>query len=120
MPTYVARMGRPTTEMLTIMALTTLEEAAARCRHDVQPQTRGLAVAVAFLASVSRSTDRHFIDRFWRSLRNECQVMRSAEASASLNGIYEAVGRRREVEVMSAFEQAAREAYGAAPGSPAC
>ncbi len=58
------------------------------------------------------------IDRFWRALRNDSRVMRSAEASASLNGIYDAVGRRREIETMSAFERAAREVYGAAPGYP--
>ena len=115
---YPARMGHPTTEQLTTMALSALEESAALCRHKVQPQSRGIAVALAFLAYVSRSTDRHFFDRFWRALRTECQVQRSAEASAALNAIYEAVGRRREIEVMSAFERAARETYGAPPGYP--
>lgn len=111
-------MGRPTTEQLTTMALAALEEAAARCRHEQQPQARGIAVALAFLAYMSRSTNRHFFDRFWRALRTDCQVQRSAEASAALNAIYEAVGRRREIEVMSAFEQAARDVYGAPPGYP--
>lgn len=100
------------------MALSALEEAAARCRHKAQPQSRGIAVALAFLAHVSRSTDRYHFDRFWRALRTECRVQRPSDASAALNAIYDAVGRRREVEVMSAFEQAAREEYGAAPGYP--
>ena len=111
-------MGRPTTEQLTTMALSALEESAARCRHAVQPQSRGIAVALAFLAYVSRSTDRHFFDRFWRALRTECQVQRSAEASAALNAIYEAVGRRREIEVMSAFERLSQQEYGPRSGYP--
>lgn len=111
-------MGRPTTEQLTSMALAALEEAAALCRHEPQPQTRGIAVALAFLAFVSKSTDRYHFDRFWRTLRTDCRVQRGAEASASLNGIYEAVGRRREIEVISAFQRAATEVYGAAPGFP--
>jgi hypothetical protein len=100
------------------MALSALEEAAARCRHKVQPQSRGIAVALGFLAFVSRSTDRHFFDRFWQALRIECQVQRSAEASAALNAIYETVRRRREIEVMSAFERAAQQEYGPRLGSP--
>ena len=100
------------------MALAVLEEAAARCRHCIQPQTRGIAVALAYLAYASRSDDRHFFDRFWRALRNECRVMRSAEAFASLNAIYDALGRRRETETMSAFERAARDEYGPRPEFP--
>jgi len=100
------------------MAFAALEEVAARCRHEPQPQSRGIAVALAFLAYVSRSNDRYQFDRFWQALRRDCQVYRSAEASSSLNGIYEAVGRRRVLEVVSAFQQAAREHYGPAPGFP--
>lgn len=111
-------MGRPTTEQLTTMALAALEEVAARCRHEPQEQTRGIAVALAFLAYISKSTDRYHFDRFWRALRKECRVTRGAEASASLNGIYEAVGRSRELETISAFQRAASERYGPAPGFP--
>src|SRR4029453_14043490 len=111
-------MARPSTEQLTTMALAALEEVAARCRPEAQPQTRGIAVALAFLAYVSRSSDGYQFDRFWQALRRDCPVYRGAEASSSLNGIYEAVGRRRELEVVSAFQQAAREAYGPAPGYP--
>ena len=111
-------MSGPTTDQLTTMALFALEEVAARCRHEAQPQARGIAFALAFLAYVSRSSDRYHFDRFWQALRRDCQVYRAAEASSALNGIYEAVGRRRELEVISAFQQAAREAYGPAPGFP--
>jgi len=109
-------MGRPTTEQLTTMALAALEEAAARCRHEAQPQSRGIAVALGFLAHVSKSADRYHFDRFWRALRTECRVQRPSDASAALNGIYEAVGLRRETAVMTAFEQAAREEYGPRSG----
>lgn len=111
-------MGRPTTEQLTTMALAALEEVAARSRHAPQEQTRGIAVALAFLAHVAKSPDRYHFDRFWRTLRKDCRVTRGAEASASLNGIYEAVGRTREIEIISSFQLAASEAYGPAPGYP--
>ena len=100
------------------MALSALEEVAARCRNEPQPQARGIAVALALLAYVSKSSDRYHFDRFWRALRTECRDTRGAEASSALNGIYKAVGRRRELEVISAFQQAARESYGPAPGFP--
>ena len=79
---------------------------------------RGLAVALAFLAYMSRSSDRYQFDRFWQSLRRDFRTHRAAEASSSLNGIYEAVGRRRETKVMTAFEQAAQQEYGPLTGYP--
>ena len=105
-------MGRPTTEQLTSMALAALEEAAALCRHEPQPQTRGLALALAFLAHVSERSDRYQFDRFWRCLRIDCNTMRPAEAFSALNGIYEAVARTRELETISAFQRAAAMTYG--------
>lgn len=111
-------MGRPTTEQLTTMALAALEEAAAGCRHELQEQTRGIAVALAYLVYVSRTDDRSHYDGFWRALKLECRVTRGTYASAALEGIYRAVGRQREREVVTAFQQAAREQYGPAPGYP--
>ena len=100
------------------MALATLEEAAAYCRHEAQPQTRGIAMALAFLAHVSRSGDRSPFDDFWRTLRSECRVSRGTYASTALDGIYRAVGCQRERKVVTAFQKAAHERYGAAPGYP--
>jgi hypothetical protein len=90
------------------MALATLEEVAAHCRQGAQPQTRGLAMALAYLAHVAEPPDRSWFDRFWRCVKNNCHVTRPAEASASLNGIYIAVGRTRELSTISFYERAAR------------
>jgi hypothetical protein len=111
-------MGRPSTEQLVTMALAALEESAARCRHEPQEQTRGLAVALAYLAYVSSAPDRSPFDEFWRALRSECRVSRGTYASSALEGIYRAVGRIREREVVTAFQQAAHERYGPPPGYP--
>ena len=111
-------MGRPTTDQLITMALAALEEAAANCRHERQPQTRGIALALAFLAHVSQSADRYHFDRYWRALRIDCRVMRPAEASAALCGVYEALGRQRALQTISVFQQAATARYGPATGFP--
>ena len=111
-------MARPTSEQLTTMALAALEEVAARCRHEPQPQTRGIAVALAYLAHVCSVGDRSHFDDFWRALRVDCRVTRGTYASAALEGIYRAVERVREREVVTAFQIAAHEKYGPAPGYP--
>jgi hypothetical protein len=111
-------MGRPTIEKLQTMALAVLEEAAARCRHEPQSQTRGIALALACLAYFARPFDRYHFDRFWRALNDGCRVRRSAEASAALNGIYANLGRTREVKIMSAFELEADKVDGPPDGYP--
>ena len=111
-------MGRPTTDQLTTMALAALEQVAAQCRHGPQPQTRPIAVVLAYLAHVSRANERWPFDQIWRDMKADCRVMRTAQVSAALNAIYEALGRRREIEVMSAFEQEAAAAHGPPDGYP--
>lgn len=104
-----------TESQLTNMALAVLEQVAARSRHVPQRHTRGVALALAYLAYASRAQDRASFDGFWRAMRQECQKIRATNVSACLNGIYKALGRRREIQVMSAFEQEANELYGPAP-----
>lgn len=108
---YSDWMVRPTRDQITVIALAALEEVAASCRYGPQPQTRGLAVALAFLAHVAERSDRRWYDRFWRSLRIDCDIARPAEASAALNGIYNAVGRARDIGVISRFERSARATF---------
>lgn len=112
-------MARPTTEQLITMALATLEEVAALSRHHVQPQTRGVAFSLAYLAHVSPAKDRWFFDEFWRAMRCDCGVSRPARLNAALTAIHEALSRRREIEVVSAFQRAANEKHGAPAGYPA-
>jgi hypothetical protein len=111
-------MGRPTAGQLTTMALAALEQVAAQCRHRPQRQTRPIAVVLAYLAHVSRAQDRWPFDQIWRDMKDDCRVTRSAQVSAALNAIYEALERRREIEAMSAFEREAAETHGPAQGFP--
>lgn len=110
-------MGPPTEQLVT-MALAALEEVAARCWHERQDQTRGLGVALAYLAYVSRSADRSHFDNFWLALRLEYRISRGTYASAALEGIYRAAGRTRERQLVTAFQQAAHDLYGPPPGFP--
>lgn len=112
-------MGRPTTEQLTTMALAALEEVVALSRHYVQPQTRGVAFALAYLAHVSAAKDRWFFDDFWRAMLCDCRVSRPARLGAALTAIYNSLGRPRDIEVVSAFQRAANEKHGAPAGYPA-
>ena len=100
------------------MALAALEQVAAECRHEPQLQTRPIAVVLAYLAHVSRARDRWPFDQFWREMKDDCRVTRAAKVSAALNAIYEALGRRREIELMSAFEREAAESHGPPAGYP--
>lgn len=111
-------MGRPTTEQLTNKALAVLEEAAALSRHQAPAQTRGAALALAYLASVSAAPERWFFDEFWRAMRCDCWVARPARLNAALSAIYGAVGRRRGPDVVSAFQRAANAIHGAPEGFP--
>lgn len=111
-------MGRPTTEQLTNMALAVLEEVAALSRHQLPTQTRGVALALAYLAFVGAAPDRWFFDEFWRAMRCDCRVARPARINAALSAIYDAVGRRRELDVISAYQRAANATHGAPEGFP--
>lgn len=109
---HLSVMGRVDDARLINMALAVLEEVAARSRHTPQPQSRGVALALAYLAHASRAQDRWPFDNLWRSMKLDCRVHRAASISASLNAIYSALGRQRDVTVMSAFEREATELYG--------
>lgn len=89
------------------MALTVLEETASRSRHAPQPQTRGLALALALLASEARTKDRKPFDDFWRLLLLDDSNSRAALVGARLTEIYQAVGQDRAEAVRQAFEQMA-------------
>jgi len=105
-------MAQVTESQLTNMALAVLEQVAARSRHVPQQQSRGVALALAYLAHVARPRDRSAFDGLWRAMRTECRITRAAYISANLNRIYTALGRRRETAMMSAFEREANELYG--------
>ncbi len=111
-------MGAPTKDQLTKMALAVLEEAAALSRHHAPPQTRGVALALAFLARVSSADDRWPFDEFWRAMKSDCRVARPARLNAALSAIYEMLGVARDLAVISAFQRAANRLHGAPRGYP--
>ena len=84
-------------ERLVGMALSALEEVAAHCRHAPQRKTRSLALVLAYLASRKvPQAERHAFDQFWRSVATHYGVRRNAMVNAAINGIYLAVGIRRQ------------------------
>ena len=98
-------------ERLTEMALSALEEVAAHCRHAPQRQTRSLALVLAYLASRKLpQSDRYAFDQFWRSVATHYSITRNAMVNAAINGIYLAVGIRRQSTTV--FEDHARRELG--------
>jgi hypothetical protein len=99
---------RLTDHRLTDMALGALEEVAARCHHAPVPRSAALRLVLAFLAS-RQPCGRHAFDSFWRAVDHPRPQERWGCANAALNGIYGAVGRKRDTAVVSRYESAARE-----------
>ena len=84
-------------ERLTGMALSALEEVAARCRHAPQRKTRSLALVLAYLASRKLpQSERYAFDQFWRSVATHYSITRNAMVNAAINGIYLALGIHRQ------------------------
>lgn len=78
------------------MALAVLEEVVARAYFDAQPRTRGLALALAYLASQAPLTRREPFDRFWQTVSGKDMRGRTVMLNHSLEFIYERVGRERD------------------------
>jgi hypothetical protein len=94
------------------MALGALEEVAATCHHRPVPRSKALALVLAYLASRGRGV-RSPYDSFWRSVDHPRPQDRWSGANASLNGIYLAVGVKRDMAVVSIYEASARARSGA-------
>ena len=98
---------------LTEMALAALEEIAARCHLAPQPRSRSLALVLAYLASRRReAASRAAFDQFWRAIAKSETNTRWQSANGALNGIYLAVGEKRDLTITSIFEGEARAARG--------
>lgn len=98
-------------ERLLTIALDALEEAAATAHDGPVKRTWALRLVLAFLASRSRHSKpspRWPFDHYWQALAHHRQQDRWANVNAALNAIYVAVGRRRDVQRVSLFEQRAR------------
>jgi hypothetical protein len=93
------------------LALHALEEVAAAAHHGPVKRTWALRLALAFPASRSRHgrpPPRWPFDHFWQNVVHHREQDRWANVNAALNAIYIAVGRRRDVQRVSLFEQRAR------------
>lgn len=93
------------------LALDALEEAAAATHEGPVKRTWALRLVLAFLASRTRHSKpvpRWPFDHFWQNLVHHREQDRWANVNAALNAIYVAVGRRRDVERTSLFEQRAK------------
>ena len=100
-----------TEDSLVIIALDALEEAAASAHDGPVKRTWALRLVLAFLASRSRHgrrPPRWPFDHFWQNVVHHREQDRWANVNAALNAIYVAVGRRRDVQRTSLFEQRER------------
>lgn len=105
-------MARLVEEQLKAFALAALEEAAASAHDAPVKRTWALRLVLAYLASrASSRTDfeRWPFDEFWRSIANPDR-WRWQSVNAALNGIYRAIGERRDGERTTRFESSCRVA----------
>ena len=92
------------------MALVALEEVTACCHVGPVERSRPLALVLAYLASRTLETQSHdAFDMFWRSIGKREANARWGNVNAALNGIYLALGEKRDMGVTSAFESLARD-----------
>lgn len=113
-------MDRLDDQRLTGKALMALEEVAACCHLCPVRRTHALALVLAYLAS--RSNDPASLEaftHFWRAMATALSNARWGNVNAALNGIYLAVGEKRDLAVTSAFERRAREGHSPWIGPPA-
>ncbi|MGE5563104.1 MAG: hypothetical protein ACM3ZV_07310 [Bacillota bacterium] len=87
-------------------ALLTLERTAAACHVAAQEQTVELGNALRVLMHGTR--EQWPFQNFWRSVAFVRQQERWSNANAALNAIYLAVGRRRDLRLVSRLEAEAR------------
>ena len=83
-------------EDLIRLALQTLEDAATEALASPVQRTNGVRLALAYLASRS-DCERWPFDGFWKWLPYEEKQGRAANVTANINGIYEQIGRKREL-----------------------
>jgi hypothetical protein len=87
---------------------------AAVCRYRPIRRSGALRLVLAYLAA-RQACDRQAFDIFWRGVDHPRPQDRSATLTGALNGIYLAVGVRRDTTVMSKYEGRARARLG--PGA---
>src|SRR5690348_1871727 len=97
-------------DRLVAIALGALEEVAAVCRYRPIQRSGALRLVLAYLAA-RQPCDRQAFDIFWRGVDHPRPQDRSATLTGALNGIYLAVGVRRDTAVMSKYEGRARARF---------
>jgi hypothetical protein len=93
-------------------ALKALEEAAARAHSRPVHRSWALRLALAYLSHCTANAGAPAawaFELFWRSLEEPKVHDRWGKLNTALNGIYVALGQRRELTLVSRFEQVARE-----------
>lgn len=87
-----------------------IEEAAAAFHLGLVPRTRALALALAWLRLCATDDVLPLwpFKSFWEALSNERLHDRWSAVNAVVNAIYLALGERRDLERISAFEGSAK------------
>ncbi len=114
----IERMARVEDQKLLYMALAVVEEVAARSAYAPQPRTRGLALALAFLASRTTGPARYPFDQFWRTVQLAGLNDRRQLLRLYADTIYKQLGCEPDIKLRHAFEQLVREEIGDRPGLP--
>jgi len=91
-------------EKLIAMALDALEQAAANSDTRKVQRSRSIAVCLAFLAT-RRKFDRWPFDQFWQFLDVDDNIIRTANLTRCLNGIYFQLGIKRTKVMMLKHKQ---------------
>lgn len=86
------------------MALDALEQVAANSDTSKVPRSRSIAVCLAFLAT-RRKLDRWPFDQFWQFLDVDDKIIRTANLTRCLNGIYFQLGVKRTTAMMLKHKQ---------------
>ncbi|MEO6360613.1 MAG: hypothetical protein ABIO43_08580 [Sphingomicrobium sp.] len=81
-------------DRLIAMALDALEELAKQCDAGPQPKTKMLAAVLAYLHSRAGG-ERWPFDSFWKTIADPKDIGRTQNVNASMNGIYNQLGRKR-------------------------
>ncbi len=85
-----------------------IEEAAAAFHLGPVPRTRALALALAWLSATDDVLPLWPFKSFWEALSNERLHDRWSAVNAAVNAIFLALGERRDLERISAFEGSAK------------
>lgn len=102
---HISPMRRVDEPWLTELALGVLEEVADRSADGMEPRTRAIRLALAYLWWVAPAKAQWPFHGYWHAMAMADDIARHANLSANLNAIYLALGRNRGLEASARAER---------------